>query len=70
MKNRKLIHEALIELGFEPNKDNDRYKKDNLSIKVYPSDSLSDVFKSLMKFSETQKIWEIKRALQITDPYI
>ena len=62
------IHKALTALKFV--KEGKYYKKSGNWIKVYEDDSLEDVFKKLMKYSETMKVWEIKRVLQITDPRI
>ncbi len=64
---RQEIHKALIEIGFV--KRGKYYEKDNLSIKVYDDSKLSDVFKKLIDFGVTQKVWEFKRVMQITDSY-
>ncbi len=60
------IHKALLELGFK--KEGNYYKKGGNHIKVYEDTTLKEVFEKLMRYSETIKIWEIKKVLQISDP--
>ena len=60
------IHEALIKLGFE--KQGNSYKKDGYPIVVYENSTLESIFKELIKFGSTQKVWEIKRVMEIIDP--
>jgi hypothetical protein len=62
-KRIKEIKSALISIGFE--EDGRYFKKNGDSIKVYDDDSLDKIFERLIKFSATQKIWEIKRVLDV-----
>jgi len=59
----KEIKSALIIIGFV--EDGRYFRKNGDSIKVYNDDSLDKIFERLIKFSATQKIWEIKRVLDI-----
>ena len=63
----KNINDALLALGFV--KDGKYYRKDNQSIKVYKDSKLEDVFKQLINFGITQKVWEFKSVMQINDSY-
>jgi hypothetical protein len=58
----KEIKSALINIGFED--DGRCFRKNGDSIKVYSDDTLEKIFERLIKFSATQKVWEIKRALE------
>ena len=59
----KEIKDALIQIGF---KDEGRYFTMNgNSIKLFDDDNLSEVFKRLMDYSETKKLWEIQSVLGI-----
>jgi hypothetical protein len=59
----KEIKSALVSIGFE--EDGRYFRKNGDSIKVYDDDTLDKVFERLIKFSATQKIWEIKRVLEV-----
>jgi hypothetical protein len=59
----KEIKSALIIIGFE--EDGRYFRKNGDSIKVYDDDTLDKIFERLIKFSATQKIWEIKRVLDV-----
>lgn len=63
----KEINDALVELGFT--KDGKYYRKDNQSIKVYPHTELSEIFRQLIAFGVTKKVWEFKSVMQIIDGY-
>lgn len=59
----KDIKSALVAIGFE--EDGKYFRKNGDSIKIYESDRLENVFSRLIKYATTQKIWEIKRVLEI-----
>ncbi len=59
----KEIHDALTKLGFK--KDGRYYRKDGDSIKVYPHTELSEIFRQLIQFGDTQRSWKIKNALNL-----
>jgi hypothetical protein len=67
MINKEEIIAALINVGFTRRYDGDDsnwiYK--NYPIKVKENTTLTEVFKLLMRASETIKIWEIKSVLNI-----
>jgi hypothetical protein len=67
MTNKEEIIAALINVGFTRRYDGDDsnwiYK--SYSIKIKENATLTDVFKLLMRASETIKIWEIKSVLNI-----
>lgn len=57
------IKRALFNLGFD--EERGYFRKGGNTIKVYESDKLEDVFKRLISFGETNKLWEIQRVLGI-----
>ena len=57
------IKRALFNLGFD--EERRYFRKGGNTIKVYESDKLEDVFKRLISFGETNKLWEIQRVLGI-----
>jgi hypothetical protein len=59
----KEIKSALIIIGFE--EDGRYFRRNGDSIKVYDDDTLDKIFERLIKFSANQKIWEIKRVLDV-----
>lgn len=59
----KKISEALVEAGFK--KNGKYFERDGLSIKIYPDTTLTPVFKQLIDFGKTMKIWEIKKVIEI-----
>lgn len=46
------------------------FRKDNHSIKVYPHIELAEIFKQLITFGITIKVWGFKGVIQIVDGYL
>jgi hypothetical protein len=69
-QDRENIIAGLINLGCTRTYEGDDYNwsYDRYTFRLRESDRLVDVFRILMKASETLKVWEIKRTLQIVDP--
>lgn len=63
------IIKALEILGFKQKGSRGYYEKDNLSIKVSDDPSLAYILEQMINYGATQKIWEFKRCMQITDSY-
>lgn len=59
------IKKALIELGFK--QDGKYFKKDGNNIKIYDDTGLKEIFRKLIEFGKTAKVWEYKRVMQIID---
>jgi|TARA_R110000850_G_scaffold165381_1_gene290466 uncharacterized secreted protein with C-terminal beta-propeller domain len=61
----KEIKKALVFIGFV--EDGSYFRKDGDSMKIHENieNPLANIFKCLIEFGATQKVWAIKRALEV-----